>query len=125
LTWVTKGGREKQNDESDVHLPRHQKKSSYLLHFFYQFVYRVFLGVLCQGEFKNAKTKVSKKNPSGLITKNAAFFPPFFFFILPRLFGSIFLSRFWAFRNKGSSKTRLKKSREFFRSRQKKYLLLT
>jgi hypothetical protein len=34
-----------------------------------------------------------------------------------------FFSCFWAFRNKGSSKTRLKKSRKFFRSRQKKYLL--
>jgi hypothetical protein len=34
-----------------------------------------------------------------------------------------FLSRFWAFRNKGSSKTRLKKSRENLLSSQKKQLL--
>jgi hypothetical protein len=34
-----------------------------------------------------------------------------------------FLSRFWAFRNKGSSKTRLQKSRENLLGLQKKYLL--
>jgi hypothetical protein len=37
------------------------------------------------------------------------FFPPFFCFVFfPRLFCSIVLSRFWAFRDKGSRKTRQK-----------------
>jgi hypothetical protein len=36
----------------------------------------------------------------------------------------IFLSRFWVFRNKGSSKTRLKKSRENLLGFQKKYFTL-
>jgi hypothetical protein len=41
------------------------------------------------------------------------FFLRFFFFPSLGCFARFFLSRFWAFRNKGSSKTRLKKSREF------------
>jgi hypothetical protein len=51
------------------------------------------------------------------------FFPLFFF---PSLgcFARFILIAFWAFRNKESSnKTRFKKSREFFRSLQEKYLL--
>jgi hypothetical protein len=50
------------------------------------------------------------------------FFLRFFFFSLG-CFARFFLSRFWAFRNKGNSKTRLKKSQKFFRSRQKTHLL--
>jgi hypothetical protein len=48
--------REKQNDESDVHLPQPQNKSGYLLHIFFV-LYRLILSrfwAFCnkQGEFK-------------------------------------------------------------------------
>jgi hypothetical protein len=48
------------------------------------------------------------------------FFVRFFFFPLPRLFDSIFLSRFWAFRHKGGKKNAIKKSHENLLSSQKK-----
>jgi hypothetical protein len=48
------------------------------------------------------------------------------FFFLPCFFCSIYCNRvFWAFRNTRSLKTRLKKSRKTFRSRQKKNHALT
>jgi hypothetical protein len=40
------------------------------------------------------------------------------FFLSPLGVLLVFLSRFWAFRNKGSSKTRAKESRKFIRSPQ-------
>jgi hypothetical protein len=68
------------------------------------------LGVSQQGEFKNTKKEFSKKSIWAHHKKCGFCFVRFFVFFLPRLFGSILvLSRFWAFRNKGSSKTRLKK----------------
>jgi hypothetical protein len=94
----------------------------FLFLFFMDFCKAFFGRFVTRGVQKHEKK--NRKNLSGLITKNAGFFPPFFFPPLPRLFCSIFcLSRFWAFRNKGSSKTRLKKSRENLLSFQKKYLL--
>jgi hypothetical protein len=71
--WVSKGGREKINNESDVHLPQPPKKSSHLLYFILVCFY--FLCRFCCVDF--------------------------------------FVSRFWAFRNKGGSKTRLKNRRNF------------
>jgi hypothetical protein len=79
-----KGGRKKNNDESNVHLPQLQKKVvTYFILFLFlsSNVFIAFLGVLKQGEFKNATKVFFQKNPSGLIdiTNNAAFFPSVFF----------------------------------------------
>jgi hypothetical protein len=49
-------------------------------------------------------------------------FPPFLFFT-PYVFGGV-SSRFWAFRNKGSSKTRLKQFRKFSAAAKKNTYLL-
>jgi hypothetical protein len=95
----------------------------FLFLFFIDFFNRVFGRFVTRGVQKHDKK--NRKNPSGLITKNAAFFYSVFFFTLG-CFARFFFNRvFWAFRNKGSSKTRLKKSWKYFRSRQKKYLVLT
>jgi hypothetical protein len=111
-----------------VHLPQLQKKSSYLVYFVFSFIlffidfFIAFFGrFVARGVQKRDKT-FFRKNPSGLITKNAAFppsVPP-----LPRLFCSIFfLSRFWAVRNEKSSKTRQKQIAGIFPQPPKKYLL--
>jgi hypothetical protein len=113
-----KGGREKKNDESDVHLPQRKKKSSHLLYFyfyFYFYFFDFFKGVFWAFRNKgSSKTREQKprKSPSRLITKNVAFFPPFFF-LLPRLFCSIFFDRvFGRFVTRGVQKRHKKKSRE-------------
>jgi hypothetical protein len=84
--------------------------------YFYFICFIAFLGVSWQVEFKQQQK--TKTNPSVLITKNVAFSP--FCFPLTRVFCSIFVSRFLAFRNKGCSKTRYKNSQIFFCSSQKK-----
>jgi hypothetical protein len=79
---AAKGGRENKVDESDVHLPQPPKKSSYLLRFVFIFIfifsidffYRVFGRFVTRGVQKHEKT--FHKIPSGLITKNVAFFSP-------------------------------------------------
>jgi hypothetical protein len=88
-----------------VHLPQLQKKKvvaiiGYFIFFSFIFSYRFFHRVT--GRFVTRGVQQSdntffRKNPSWLITKNA---------VVSR---DEFSSRFWAFRNKGSSKTRLKK----------------
>jgi hypothetical protein len=84
--------------------------SIFLNAFFGRFVTR---GVKKHGKFV-------QNNPSGLITKNVFFFVRFLSFSPSVVWFDFCLSRFWAFRNKGSSKTRLKKSRENLLSSQKK-----
>jgi hypothetical protein len=122
-------------DESDVsiHLPQPPKQSSwstdfilclFLFLFFNRFVLIAFLGVslLVEGEFKNTTNKFSKKNHLGSSQKMWLCFLRFF--PLPRLFCSVFVYRvFGRFITRGVQKNAIKKSRFFFRSRQKKYLL--
>jgi hypothetical protein len=92
-----KGGRKKKNDESDVHLPQRQKKSSHLLCFVFVFIfifYRIFLRAFF-GRFVTRGVQKHEKNifwkvHLGSSQKMRLFFPPFFF-PLPRLFCSIFL----------------------------------
>jgi hypothetical protein len=75
----------KKNDESGVHLPQLQNKSSYLLYFIFisffiiDFFYRVFGRFVTRGVQKRDKN-FFQKNSSGLITKNAAFVPLVVFF---------------------------------------------
>jgi hypothetical protein len=78
----------------------------FLFLFFYELFCAFFLAFRKKGSSKTRK-KI-KKSIWAHHKKCGFFFRPFFFlFSLPRLFYSIsFLSRFWAFRNKGSSKTR-------------------
>jgi hypothetical protein len=115
-----KGRREKRNDESDVHCTcaAAPKTKQSLALFFYPLFYRVFWAFRNKGGSKTRKN-FPPKIPSGLITKNAALPPPsvvlldFFY----RVFGR------FVTRDKGSSNTRLKKSRKVSRSRsrQKKH----
>jgi hypothetical protein len=103
-TQEPKGGQEKRADESDVQLPQPQKKV--VAHFFFIFLllcrifYRV-LGRFVRRGVQKHEEKKCHKNPSGLITKNVGVFSSVFF---PPLgcFARFFLSRFWAFRKKGS-----------------------
>jgi hypothetical protein len=85
-----KGRREKKNDESDVHLPQRQKKSSYLLYFIFIFIfifYRFFLKALfgrfvTRGVQKHEKNFFPKK-PIWAHHKKCGFFSlRFFFFTL-------------------------------------------
>jgi hypothetical protein len=88
-----------------VHLPQPQKTSSYLHYFILiasSIFYRVFGRFVTRGVQKHEKQN-PQKNPSWLITKNVAFFRRFFFYL--GCFARFCLSRFWAFRNKGSAKT--------------------
>jgi hypothetical protein len=61
------------NDESDVHLPRRLKKSSYQNFVPPWFLYRVF------GHFVTRRVKKSKKR-IWAHKRKCVFFPPFFFF---------------------------------------------
>jgi hypothetical protein len=120
-TSFFKGGRENKNDESDVHLPQPQKQSRYLLHFnfifFHRFVYRVF-GRFVKRRVQKHDIFFRKIRPSGLITKNVAFFSPsvilldFFYRVCGR----------FVTRGKGSSKKRLKQIAETFPQPPKKAL---
>jgi hypothetical protein len=87
----TKGRREKQNDESDVHLfAAALKKSSYLLHFIFNFIFIFYRN---KGSSKTRTHFFPRKNPSGLITKNAAFFSSVFFFLTLGCFVRFFFHR--------------------------------
>jgi hypothetical protein len=76
----------------------------------YRFFFKAFFGrFVTRGVQKHEKNFFPKKS-IWAHHKKCGFFSLRFFFFYPRLFCSIFfLSRFWAFRNKGSSKTRVKK----------------
>jgi hypothetical protein len=84
-------------------LPQPQKQIvTYFISFFFL---RAFGRFVTTGVQKHEKYFFRKK-ASGLITKDVAFFSSVLFFPPSWLLCSIFLSRFWAFRNKGSTKKR-------------------
>jgi hypothetical protein len=100
---------------------------------FYFYFYFYFLSICFNRVFgrfvtsrrgvKKTRQKNFQKKSSGLITKNVALFPPF----LPPPPPSVVLlgfclSRFWAVRNKGSSKKRDKKIAILFPQPPKKVL---
>jgi hypothetical protein len=69
------------------------------------FCFIAFSGVSQRWEFKNTTKNVLQKNRRKVFTKNLTKNPK-------PTFSRNFLSRFWAFLDKGSSKTRLKKYRK-------------
>jgi hypothetical protein len=91
LCALIKGGGEKKNDESDVHLPQRKKKSSYLLYFIFIFIFifnrfllEAFLGrFVTRGIQKHEKNFFPKKIHLGSSQKMRLFFPPFFFLSFP------------------------------------------
>jgi hypothetical protein len=114
-----------------VHLPQPPRKSSHLSALFYLlFIYFLndFFNRVCghflprPREFKNTK--------KALLLEHTWAHQVWLFFL--RFFSppsvvllDFFVSRFWAFRKKGSLKTRLKKPRNLFLSRQKSTHSLT
>jgi hypothetical protein len=131
-----KGGREKKNDESDVHLgiwhlPQRQKKSSYLLYFIFIFIF-IFYRFFFKGVFWAFRNKGSSKTRKKKHEKSiSAHHKKCCFFFLRFFFPSLgFFVRFFFYRVFGRSMTRgvqkrhKKKSRENLLSFQKKYLLL-
>jgi hypothetical protein len=91
----TKGGRkaQKQNGESDVHLPQRKKKVSTATFFSPPIFFKALFGRFVARGVQKHERKKKRKSPSGLITKNAGFFSSVFCFFLPRLFCSIFFYR--------------------------------
>jgi hypothetical protein len=73
-------------------------------------------GVSVYGKGRREKSIWAHHKKGGVFFVRFCLFSPFSLGCLVRFF----LSRFWAFLNKGSSKTRLKKSRENLLSSQKK-----
>jgi hypothetical protein len=120
ITPSTKEGRGNKNDESDVHLPQRWKKSGYLITYFIF----IFIFIVIFIFYRFLFEALFSKKSIWVITKNAFFFLRFFSSSSVVLL-DFFLSRFWAFRNKGSweFKNAIKKSHENLLSFQKKYLL--
>jgi hypothetical protein len=111
----TRGAVKKKRTEATYICCSAKTKAVTFLYFIFIFIFIDFFNALfgrfVTKEFKNTKKNFFRRKSIGAHHKKIWLFfrPFFFFFFLPQLFGSIFLSRFWAFRNKGSSKTRLKK----------------
>jgi hypothetical protein len=99
-TTSIQGRREKQNDGSDVHLPQPQNK---VITFVIVFLIALFGRFVTRGVQKHDNC-FSKKSIWAHYKKCGYFFSlSRFLFSLGR-FARFVLSRFWAFRNKGSSK---------------------
>jgi hypothetical protein len=97
---VAKGGRKKQNDESDVHLPQPRKKSSYLLYLFLFFIgffnrlfYRVFGRFVTRRVQKHDNNFFSKKSISAHYKKCGFFLRRVIFFLTLGCFARYFLSQ--------------------------------
>jgi hypothetical protein len=102
-----------------VHLPQSQKQSSYsyslcfifiFIFTFCRFFLKAFLGRFVTRRVQKHKKVFFEKKHLGSSQKMRLFSPPFLSPLF-RLFCSVFVvTRVWSFRNKGSSKTRLKKN---------------